>query len=77
MTRRWINGMLISLLDWDEETGELDKTTIVPLIDGQNWFYLEIFIEFLADLNNSICQLGVQSVQRVVKKWYLREFNCT
>ena len=49
VTRRWINGMPISLLDWDEETGELDKTTIVPLIDGQNWFYLEIFIEFLAD----------------------------
>ena len=49
VTRRWINGMLISLLDWDEETGELDKTTIVPLIDGQNWFYLEILIEFLAD----------------------------
>ena len=26
--------MLISLLDWDEDTGELDKTTLVPLIDG-------------------------------------------
>ena len=26
--------MLISLLDWDEDTGELDKSTIVPLIDG-------------------------------------------
>ena len=31
---RWINGMLISLLDWDEDTGELDKSTLVPLIDG-------------------------------------------
>ena len=26
--------MLISLLDWDEDTGELDKSTLVPLIDG-------------------------------------------
>ena len=33
VARRWINGMLLSLLDWDEE-GELDKTTLVPLIDG-------------------------------------------
>jgi len=34
VARRWINGMLISLLDWDEDTGELDKSTLVPLIDG-------------------------------------------
>jgi len=34
VARRWINGMLLSLLDWDEETDELDKSTIVPLIDG-------------------------------------------
>jgi len=34
VARRWINGMLLSLLDWDEDTGELDKSTIVPLIDG-------------------------------------------
>jgi ubiquitin-activating enzyme E1 C len=34
VARRWINGMLISLLDWDEETGELDKSTLIPLIDG-------------------------------------------
>lgn len=34
VARRWINGMLLSMLDWDEDTGELDKTTIVPLIDG-------------------------------------------
>jgi len=34
IARRWINGMLLSLLDWDEETGELDKSTIVPLVDG-------------------------------------------
>ena len=33
VARRWINGMLLSLLDWDEE-GELDKATLVPLIDG-------------------------------------------
>ena len=31
---RWINGMLISLLEWDEDTGELDKSTLKPLIDG-------------------------------------------
>jgi len=34
VARRWINGMLLSLLDWDEDTGEVDKTTIVPLVDG-------------------------------------------
>ena len=33
VARRWINGMLISLLEYDEE-GELDKTTIKPMIDG-------------------------------------------
>jgi len=34
VARRWINGMLLSMLEWDEETGELDKSTLVPLIDG-------------------------------------------
>jgi len=34
VARRWINGMLVSMLEWDDDTGELDKTTIVPLIDG-------------------------------------------
>ena len=33
IARRWINGMLISLLKYDDN-GELDKTTIIPLIDG-------------------------------------------
>lgn len=33
VARRWINGMLISLLEYDEK-GELDKTTIKPMIDG-------------------------------------------
>jgi len=34
VARRWINGMLLSMLDWDDDTGELDKSTIVPLVDG-------------------------------------------
>ena len=34
VARRWINGMLVSMLEWDEDTGELDKSTIIPLIDG-------------------------------------------
>lgn len=34
VARRWMNGMLLSLLEWDDDTGELDKTTIIPLIDG-------------------------------------------
>ena len=33
VARRWINGMLISMLEYDDN-GELDKSTIVPLIDG-------------------------------------------
>lgn len=33
VARRWINGMLISLLEYDEE-GEVDPASIVPLIDG-------------------------------------------
>ncbi|CAG2055585.1 unnamed protein product [Timema podura] len=32
VARRWINGMLISLLSYDD--GELDQSTIVPMIDG-------------------------------------------
>ena len=34
VARRWINGMLVSMLEWDDDTGELDKSTIIPLIDG-------------------------------------------
>lgn len=32
--RRWINGMLISLLRYDPDTGELDPTSVIPLVDG-------------------------------------------
>lgn len=32
VARRWINGMLLSLLVYED--GELDKSTIIPLIDG-------------------------------------------
>lgn len=32
VARRWINGMLISLLVYED--GELDKSSIIPLIDG-------------------------------------------
>eukprot|EP00088_Acartia_fossae_P008337 TRINITY_DN1397_c0_g1_i1.p1 TRINITY_DN1397_c0_g1~~TRINITY_DN1397_c0_g1_i1.p1 ORF type:complete len:455 (-),score=124.27 TRINITY_DN1397_c0_g1_i1:432-1757(-) len=33
VARRWINGMLHSMLEYDED-GDLDKTTLIPLIDG-------------------------------------------
>lgn len=33
VARRWINGMLLSLLSYDE-SGELDQSTLIPLIDG-------------------------------------------
>jgi len=33
VARRWINGMLISLLEYDND-GDLDKTTVKPMIDG-------------------------------------------
>ena len=33
VARRWINGMLIGLLDYDEE-GKVDPTTIIPMVDG-------------------------------------------
>ena len=33
VARRWINGMLISMLEYDDD-GELDRSTIKPLIDG-------------------------------------------
>jgi ubiquitin-activating enzyme E1 C len=33
VARRWINGMVLSLLRYDDE-GELDQTSIIPLIDG-------------------------------------------
>jgi len=32
VARRWINGMLISLLNYEE--GELDQSTIIPMVDG-------------------------------------------
>jgi len=32
LARRWINGMLISLLNYDDQT--LDQTSIIPMVDG-------------------------------------------
>lgn len=32
VARRWINGMLISLLNY--ENGELDQSSVIPMIDG-------------------------------------------
>lgn len=34
LARRWINGLLLSLLEYDEQTNVLDTSTIIPLIDG-------------------------------------------
>jgi ubiquitin-activating enzyme E1 C len=34
LARRWINGLLLSLLDYDEQTNQLDQSTVIPLIDG-------------------------------------------
>ncbi len=34
VARRWINSMVHSMLQYDDETGELDKTTMIPIIDG-------------------------------------------
>ena len=34
LARRWINGLLLSLLEYDEETNTLDQSTVIPLIDG-------------------------------------------
>lgn len=33
VARRWINGMLLSLLKYDDN-GELDESSVVPLVDG-------------------------------------------
>uniref|UniRef100_A0A182P6A8 NEDD8-activating enzyme E1 catalytic subunit n=1 Tax=Anopheles epiroticus TaxID=199890 RepID=A0A182P6A8_9DIPT len=33
VARRWINGMLISMLEYEED-GSVDETSIIPLIDG-------------------------------------------
>nr|XP_002128360.1 NEDD8-activating enzyme E1 catalytic subunit [Ciona intestinalis] len=33
VARRWINGMLISLLEYDED-GNLDPSSLIPLVDG-------------------------------------------
>lgn len=33
VARRWINGMLVSLLSYDDNQ-QLDNTTVIPLIDG-------------------------------------------
>ena len=34
VARRWMSGMLVSLLEYDEDTGELDESTMIPLVDG-------------------------------------------
>ena len=33
LRRRWINGMLLSMLDYDDD-GQLDTSTLIPIIDG-------------------------------------------
>ena len=32
VARRWINGMLLSMLEYDDE--DLDRSSLIPLIDG-------------------------------------------
>ena len=34
VARRWINSLLLSLLEFDEESGNVDPSSIIPLIDG-------------------------------------------
>jgi ubiquitin-activating enzyme E1 C len=34
LARRWINGLLLSLLEYDEKSNTIDQNTIIPLIDG-------------------------------------------
>ena len=33
VARRWINGMLLSMLEYDDD-GELDRSTLIPIIEG-------------------------------------------
>lgn len=33
VARRWINGMVMSLLDYDDD-GQLDQSSLIPIIDG-------------------------------------------
>ena len=33
LARRWLNGMLVSLLEYDEDN-QLDPSSIVPMVDG-------------------------------------------
>ena len=43
LARRWINGLLLSLLEYDEETGALDQSTVIPVR------YFSLFqIEFIS-----------------------------
>jgi ubiquitin-activating enzyme E1 C len=34
VARRWINGMAMSLLEYDEEDGSLIQSSVIPIIDG-------------------------------------------
>lgn len=33
MARRWINGMILSLLEYDDDDA-IDQSSIIPIIDG-------------------------------------------
>jgi len=33
VARRWINGMVLSMLDHDDN-GQLDQSTVIPIVDG-------------------------------------------
>ena len=33
VARRWINGLLVSMLVYDEQ-GQLDQNSVIPMVDG-------------------------------------------
>ena len=39
------------MLEWDDETGELDKSTIIPLIDGGTEGF-KVGVQIMIDMGN-------------------------
>lgn len=44
VARRWINGMLISMLNYNE--GALDQSSVIPIVDGGKFNFIRIFFNY-------------------------------
>lgn len=78
VARRWINGMLLSLLVY--ENGELDRSTVIPMIDGGTEGFKGNARVILPGLSACVeCTLDLYPPQVCILKifFYIEQINIT